>query len=556
MTPDEQAAKEVLRNYNETAPPTKNGQVLTPTDVVTPDGADTPKRKPDRLRTLIDTVKTACRLVHYAGHMYAVSKPSPWTDMFGPPGTAQMFGSPLRRRIVRLAGRHQDIGIIGSDIADKVMLNLEAEADEGPETPLSLRFCHRNDQNDGEVIYIDLGRTDGRCIEIRPSDWSVINHPPDGVIFRRSATTRELPVPVRGGNLNALAEILGFPPDSREFKLILGWMLALPFNSSVLPGLLLIGATGYGKSTRLRLTTSVWEPSPDDSLGSAFGRNYADDQVRALHRAVPLWDNLSRVSGDISDLLCCLITGTAIEGRKYYSNADLDRNPIRRAIGLTAVGMPAGLRPDALDRLIVVELPPLAHRVADAQVQDRFDRAHPALLGAACDAVAAALAGRALAPEPTQYRMAAYAGVLAALDAITAAEALPGCPGGLLDAYDATLRECRQRTAADDAFGGPLLDFMRRRTPKKQVGANLWETHWEGQASELRSALLSPRGVGSSLADTSAPGWPRSDRAVASCLGHLQDGLAELGLTWNTRTLHGRRLYMLTLRGGAEVWKL
>ena len=91
--------------------------------------------------------------------------------------------------------------------------------------------------------------------------------PPDGVMFRRSVTTRELPVPVHGGNLSALAEILALPPDTREFKLILGWVLALPFNSSVLPGLLLIGAPGYGKSTRLRLTTSVWEPSPDDFAG-------------------------------------------------------------------------------------------------------------------------------------------------------------------------------------------------------------------------------------------------------------------------------------------------
>ena len=212
------------------------------------------------------------------------------------------------------------------------------------------------------------------------------------------------------------------------------------------------------------------------SLGSAFGCNYAEDQVRALHRAVHLWDNLSKVSGDTSDLLCCLVTGTAIEGRKYYSNADLDRNPIRRAVGLTAIGMPAGLRPDALDRLIAVELPPLAHRIADAQLQERFDRAHPALLSATYDAVAAALAGRALAPELTQYRMAAYAGVLAALDSVTAVGGLPGCPRGLLDAYDSSLREFRQRTAAEDAFGGPLLEFMRTQRNRKMVRDNGWET--------------------------------------------------------------------------------
>jgi hypothetical protein len=181
----------------------------------------------------------------------------------------------------------------------------------------------------------------------------------------------------------------------------------------------------------------VWEPSTHEALGCRFGQNHLDDSVRAYHRAVPLWDNLANVSGNTSDLLCTLITGTAIETRTLYSNADLVHHSIKRPVGLTAIALPAGLRTDALDRLIVVELPPIVERRSDAAIQQEFNDAHPALLGAFCDAVSAVLLGRALADEPKQYRMAAYAGNLAALDAFTPFGQLKGCPTGLLAATTA-----------------------------------------------------------------------------------------------------------------------
>lgn len=561
MTPQnpEARARQLLSEHNghSADPPTPDGAGSTSLEKPSePAKPSTQKKQKDIARALLDTALAACSLVRYAGRPYAVVKQgSQWAGVFGPPGTAQSFsGGQLRRSIVRLARLLPEGRIIGKDVADRVLLHLEAEADHGEVIPLSLRFRHIPDHPQGPRVYLDLGRADARCVEITAAGWTITEQIPPGVAFLRSHTVGELPIPRRSGCLADLAGILALPPESREFRLVLGWVLGLPFDSSIRPGLLLLGPPGIGKSTCLRLATSVWEPSPAHYLGSALGRKHDDDQVRALHHAVPLWDNLSGVSAATSDLLCCIITGSSLEGRRYYSNADIDTHPITRPVGLSSIGMPAGLRPDALDRLVTVELPPVAHRIEDAALQARFDQAHPTVLGAACDAVSAALAWRTRVSTPTQYRMASYATVLTALDAATTAGALPGCPGGLLDAYDATLREVRQRTAAEDAFGGPLLTFMES-LPKRKINDTTWGTTWQGTASALLAAVTGQPGV-----DLRAPGWPGTARRLPTVLAHLQHGLAEIGLSWQVlpTKLHGRTQYLLTLRGqdgeGALPW--
>jgi hypothetical protein len=516
------------------------------------DGSDKRPSEPkkDRIRILLDTMLSACYFAHHAGHKYAIPKPSPWADILGPPGIAQSFGEQLKLKIMRLARSNPDLGVIGEAVAKTVMDNLAADAEDGPETSISLRFHHISADQGDERVYVDLAQDNGHCIEIRADAWEVLDRAPDGVIFRRSGVTRQLSEPVRGGSVSQLAEILSLPSDSDEFRLIAGWVIGLPFAESVRPGVLLVGSPGYGKSTRLCLATSIWEPSSNESLGSRFGQNHLDDSVRAYHRAVPLWDNLTNVSGNTSDVLCTLVTGTAIETRTLYSNADLVHHSIKRPVGLTAIAVPAGLRPDALDRLIVVELPPITERRPDATIQREFNDAHPALLGAFCDAVSMVLAGRALADEPKQYRMAAYAGNLAALDAITAFGRLKGCPTGLLAAYDSALREFRQRTAADDAFGGPLLEFMRTQPARVEVEPGVWQTTWEGRASHLRRELMMLD------FDTSCPGFPSSDRGIPAALDNLRHSLAELGLTYVTLPKsRGYARYRLTLRGGQELWE-
>jgi len=489
--------------------------------------------KPNPIRQLANYVRAAFALGHHEGQGYAVARDE-LPGRMTPPGIAEPLGRAFERHLVRLAPIVTGAPITRG-VLDAVMLELDAQAHQGPEMSIALRFHH--DPSGGRVV-IDLGRPgSGAVVVVTAAGWRVEDQPPPGVVFRRSHATKPLPDP-EPGQLLDLARILRLDPAGEAFQGLVGWLLGLPFAASVRPGLLLIAQPGAGKSTALRLTVSVVEPSGTAALGSAFGRNFADDQVRAVHRPVPLWDNLTSVSGAVSDALCCLVTGTARETRALYSDNALNVVPIARPVGLTAVSVPAGLRPDALDRLITVDLPPVAERIDDAQLQADFDAAHPALLGGLCNAVASVLALWERIPPPTEYRMAGHARVLAAVDAATALGLPTGCPPGLLHAYGELNRRTKVRTVAEDTFGGALLGLL------EAAGGS-----WSGKASELLFAA----GMHAGMGDRIGAGWPTSARRVPEVLNHLRDGLAALGVEWSTTTVRGKTRYTFVTRQEAPL---
>lgn len=476
------------------------------------------------VKLLVRLFRAACTLVHYQGKAYAIPRGASVGDTLGAPGVAQQLGPELRRKAVSVAWLSKEIKEpLTKGMAETLMLHLEAEAFNGEETPIALRF---HQEPGARRICIDLGRPDGHVIVIDPDGWEVCP-PPAGVIFHRSHATKPLPLPVSGGRLDELATILSLDPAGAEFRAVVGWLIGLPFVGSVRPGLLVVGPYGSGKSTRLRLTASVVEPSGPEALGNGLGKNFGDDLVRATHRAVPLWDNLTSVSGTVSDELCCLVTGTARETRALYSDNDLNAVPVARPVGLTAVGVPAGLRPDALDRLITVEMAPIAHRIADDELQAGFERAHPRLLGALCDVLSAALYSLDELPSGGAFRMAAYVRHLAAVDLAVMEGHIEGCPGGLLAAYAELNEQMKRRTVAEDSFGAALLTLLESRGGQ-----------WAGKASELLFAAQ----MAAPTVDR-AMGWPSSARRVPEVLNHLREGLQHLGVTWTTTTVRGSTRY-------------
>ena len=85
---------------------------------------------------------------------------------------------------------------------------LEAQAQfDGPQRKVSVRLA----EQDG-LIYLDLADEFWRCVEIGPNGWRIAADPP--VRFRRSAGMHPLPLPVRGGSIEALAPFLNFADET------------------------------------------------------------------------------------------------------------------------------------------------------------------------------------------------------------------------------------------------------------------------------------------------------------------------------------------------------
>src|SRR5207302_10705677 len=101
-------------------------------------------------------------------------------------------------------------------------------------------------------IYLDLADDCWRAVEIGPDGWQVIICPP--VRFRRAPGMLPLPMPVRGGSIEALTSFFNLPTRS-DFVLVVAWLLAALRHGVPYPLLAVSGEQGSVKavlSTTLR----------------------------------------------------------------------------------------------------------------------------------------------------------------------------------------------------------------------------------------------------------------------------------------------------------------
>jgi hypothetical protein len=130
------------------------------------------------------------------------------------PIRSRQFRHWLRRR------SYEETGSPASAEAIRSAVDLfEARAQfDAPERRVHIRVA----EHDG-CTYLDLADKDWQAVQIGPHGWQVVTSPP--VRFRRATGMLPLPVPQRGGSIEALAAFLNLPePD--EFVLVVAWLLA------------------------------------------------------------------------------------------------------------------------------------------------------------------------------------------------------------------------------------------------------------------------------------------------------------------------------------------
>ena len=94
-------------------------------------------------------------------------------------------------------------------------------------------------------LYLDLADEHWRAVAIGPDGWRVLGCPP--VRFRRAPGMLPLPVPERGGSIEALRSFLNLS-NQNEFVLVVAWLLAALRSSSLYPLLAISGKEGSPKT--------------------------------------------------------------------------------------------------------------------------------------------------------------------------------------------------------------------------------------------------------------------------------------------------------------------
>ena len=405
-----------------------------------------------------------------------------------------------------------------SALAD-ALVQLEGDARRLPLEPLGLRLVA-----DGDHTILDLGRDDGQAVILSPGAWTVDPLP---LPFRRTKLTSELPMPVRGGDLEELRRLLNISPDS--WFVLVGWLVAVLFPEMPQPILALQGEQGTGKSTAAKMIIETVDPSR-----AALRMSPRDPEqwgVTANGSLVIGLDNVSHIDLWLSDALCRAVTGESLVRRSLYTNNDLTVIAMRRCIVLTSID-PGALRGDLADRLLLVELERIdpTNRRTDRELGARFKAALPAILGGLLDLTVQVMAALPLVDEKKLPRMADFGLVLAALDRVTGWYSL--------DIY----RAMSDTVAATVVDGDPVASALVALAQEKR--------EWSGTATELLKAIA-PDG------DKKLPrSWPVTPRAMSGALRRLAPALRSVGIGVETGIREGRgrdRIIVLTALPSATV---
>ncbi|MBP5938560.1 ATP-binding protein [Streptomyces acidiscabies] len=429
---------------------------------------------------------------------------------------AQKNGHPVARpiRSQGTSGSHRQELMVGlykdgrgvfNGTALKEALDLiEALAMSQPVQPVHIRVAPGFDG----ATWLDLGRDDGKSVRIHPTGWEITVPDPREVCWRRTQLTGELPLPARdtdGKGIDLLLRLCNFANAATEC-LAVAWLIGCLGPSVPVPAPFLTGPQGAGKSTGGRMLVRIIEGMSGDL------RRAPKDEENLIAAVAAGWvtalDNLSHLAPDLSDLMCCIVTGAETIKRALYTDGDVVRARYRRPLLLTGIDVGV-IRPDLAERLLPLRLERPRVRRTEAELWTEFEDVLPVILGSLLDLTVKVRAAEA--EIPTDLRMADFAHLCAQLDAATGL--------GALDAYRASLDDLN-----DDVIEGDLL----AQTVLAHAAGIEPGTEQRMKAAEWLHCLTRQY-----TGDDSRPlpkGWPTTGKVLSDRLKRLQPTLAARGV--------------------------
>ena len=222
------------------------------------------------------------------------------------PIRSRRFRTWLRRCYYQATGAAASAAAIGSALD---LLEARAQFD-APERAVSLRMAEYAGR-----VYLDLSDEDWRSVEIGADGWRVLECPP--VRFRRSPGMLPLPVPERGGSIDALRSFLNLP-NKNDFVLVVAWLLGALRAGGPYPLLAISGEQGSAKTVLSKLLRALVDPNV--AAVRALPREERELMIAANNGHVLAFDNLSGLSPWLSDALCRLASGCSFAVRRLYTD--------------------------------------------------------------------------------------------------------------------------------------------------------------------------------------------------------------------------------------------
>jgi hypothetical protein len=328
----------------------------------------------------------------------------------------------------------------------------------------------------GDTIYLDLGDEAWRAVEVDGVGWRIADRP--AARFQRSPGMLALPEPERDGSVDGLRPLLNIRDSvdgDRDFVLAIAFLLGCLRGRKPYPVLGVTGEQGTAKSMRSELLRSVIDPR--EPALRAPPRDEHKLVIAARRQHVLAFDNLSRLSPEMSDAFCRLSSGTGLGTRLLYT--DDEESVFKGARPIILTGIEDFIdRPDLADRNIasLCELITDANRRLEDEIRESFHATHAGVLSALLDAVVTGLRRLPDLDPPSLPRLADFA------HWAIACEPALWKDGTFGDAYDANVSGMVERVLE----ASPVAVAVRAMMDPKEAPPL---SEWTGTAAELLAKL-------------------------------------------------------------------
>jgi hypothetical protein len=358
------------------------------------------------------------------------------------------------------------------------------------------------------AYWLDLCDDSWQSVRIDRNGWRVCAGA--GVpLFTRSSSMRALPLPVAGGNIDALWKVVNVPEADR--LMLLAWLLECLRPDTPYPLLELVGVQGSAKSSTQVFLRRLFDPNQADRR--AAPRNVDDVFIQARNAHVVSMENVSHLNAAYQDALCILATGGGFSTRTLYTNIEETVIELRKPVMLNGIAVVVTAL-DLLDRCVHLDLPSIEHRRTEQELQDEYALAQPRLIGALLDLFVRALAELPkVVIEPQKLpRMADFAKLGEAVYRACGKE-----PMEFVKRYAEMRAEGVHRTIEASPVGSAIRSLIEPRG------------NWSGTVKGLLEALFPFKPHGEA--------WPHSAKGLADSLRRLAPALLLIGI----RVTHGER---------------
>lgn len=432
------------------------------------------------------------------GEMYAIINRKGHTETIPLGGR----GGPFKRWLLHIYAQATGGKIPNATAVSAAIDSLEAYAEnEGDTKEVYLRIAHHNGK-----IYLNLANDAMQVVEIDETGWRILDTSP--VCFRQAAGMLPLPAPARGGNLKDLPRFINLHSDNDDSLLVLAWVIGFFLPNGAYPILNVHGERGAAKSTASRFLRGLVDPhqaalrkAPEDARSLA---------IMGHNNAIVTLDNLSHISGELSDGLCCLSTGAGDAYRTLYTDNEETIFALKRPIILNGIEEVV-TRGDLLDRSITINLPEIdeTQRKPERLYWQEVEQAHPRLLGAILDAVCTALRNLPSIELDQLPRMADFALWVSACELCFSDR-----QGRFMEAYQSN----RANAVSVELEASPLATAIEKLMEEQDK--------WESTTNDLLAKLKKL----ASDEDSNSKAWPINARSLSGKLKRLATSFRSQGI--------------------------